>query len=246
MRKISIVSLIVATISVLSFSLVAQAQSRHELLSQLETKRAELQKLEEQFLAPADEDRARFAEFLNQPDTGLVRLLPRESFGEVPNKPSKLTIRGGGAYYSFVRLSHEYGYGSDIELQRNYLSVGFAGADYGIMAMLDEVPLENVTPELPPAAFLLGYNPPSEEAAASQEQRAFAAAGKTIDGVTYRGRLPVQVNATYLLRSISYGDWDVLVAFRVVRKDSDNSVILAWKLLKKFPKPELTRTTARN
>ena len=246
MRRISIVSLIGSTISILSFSLVAQAQSRQELLQQLETRRAELQKLEEQFLAPADEDRAAFADFLKQPDTGLIRLLPRETFDQFPNKPGKLTVRGGGAYYSFVRLTHEYGYGSDIELQQNYLSVGFAGADYGIMTMIDEVPLENVTPELSAAAFLFGYNPPNEEAARRQEIQSFRSSPKNIDGANYCSRLPVKVGATYLLRSISYGNSDVLVAFRVVRKDSDDSVILAWKLLKKFPKPELTRATVRN
>jgi hypothetical protein len=248
MQKISATSLILATLVVFSISVVAQSQSqsRQEQLAQIENKRVELQTLQEKFLAPTDDDRAAFAEFLKQPDTGLIRLLPREDFDASPQKPGKLTIRGGGAYYSFVRLTHEYGYGSDIELQQNHLSVGFAGADYGLMTMIEEVPLENVTPELPAVTYLLSYNPPNEETAARQEHRSLGAAGKTIDGVIYQTRLPVKVNATYLLRSISYGDWDVLVAFRVVRKDTDNSIILAWKLLKRFPKPELTRATARN
>lgn len=246
MRKTSAARLIVATVSILLVNLVAPAQSRQELLAQIENKRAELQTLQEKFLAPSDDDRSALSEFLKQSDTGLIRLLPRESFDESPKKPGKLTIRGGGAYYSLVRLTHEYGYGSDIQLEQNHLRVGFAGADYGIMTLIDEVPLENVTPELPPAAFLLAYNPPSEEAAVRQEVQSFGGAGKTIDGVAYRNRLPVQVNATYLLRSISYRDSDVLVAFRVLRKDTDNSIVLAWKLLKRFPKPELTRTTAQN
>jgi hypothetical protein len=53
--------------------------------------------------------------------------------------------------------------------------------------------------------------------------------------------LPVAVNSSYLLRSIDYSNSDVLVAFKVVRKDSDGSVILAWKLLKKYLVPELAR-----
>lgn len=243
MKSIIAVTLFIATCSV---SALGQSDSRTGLLKELETKRAELQTLQEKFLAPSDDDRSALSEFLKQSDTGLIRLLPRESFGEVPDKPGKLTIRGGGAYYSFVRLTHEYGYGSDIQLEQNYLRVGFAGADYGIMTLIDEVPLENVTPELPPAAFLLAYNPPSEEAAVRQEVRSFGGAGKTIDGVAYRNRLPVQINATYLLRSISYRNSDVLVAFRVLRKDTDNSIVLAWKLLKRFPTPEMSRTTARN
>ena len=241
MKSVIAVTLFIVTCSL---SALGQSDSRTGLLKELETKRAELAKLEQMVLQPAAEDREAYAQFLAQPNTGLIRLLPREKYESHANNKSGLTIRGGGAYYSFVRLTHEYGFGSDIELQQNHLSVGFAGADYGIMTMMDEVPLENVTSELPPTAFLLGYTPPTEEAAARQEGRSFHPAGKTIDGLTYSRRLPVQVNATYLLRSISYGDSDVLVAFRVVRKDSDNSVIIAWKLLKKFPKPELIRSTA--
>jgi hypothetical protein len=241
MKSVIAISLFIVTCSLSAFS---QSDSRAGLLKELETKRAELAKLEQAVLQPAAEDREAYAQFLAQPNTGLIRLLPREKYESHANNKSGLTIRGGGAYYSFVRLTHEYGFGSDIELQQNDLSVGFAGADYGLMTMIDEVPLENITSELPRAAFLLGYKPPTEDAAARQEGRSFHPPGKTVDGLTYTRRLPVRVNATYLLRSISYGDSDVLVAFRVVRKDSDDSVIIAWKLLKKFGKPELNRSTA--
>lgn len=241
MKSIIAATLFIVTCSLSAFS---QSDSRAGLLKELEAKRAELGKLELRVLEPAAEDREAHAQFLAQPNTGLIRLLPREKYDSHANSKSGLTINGGGAFYSFVRLTHEYGYGSDILLEQNYLSVGFAGADYGFMTVLDEVALENVTPELPPAAFLLAYNPPSEEAAVRQEGRTFRDAGKTIDGVAYRSRLPVQVNATYLLRSISFRDSDVLVAFKVVRLDTDGSVVIAWKLLKKFPKPELNRSTA--
>jgi hypothetical protein len=53
--------------------------------------------------------------------------------------------------------------------------------------------------------------------------------------------VPVEVNATYLLRSISYRDSDILVGLKVIRRDSDGSVVLAWKLLKKFKAPEVDR-----
>ena len=44
-----------------------------------------------------------------------------------------------------------------------------------------------------------------------------------------------------LLRSFHFDDTDVLVAFRIVRQDEDGSVILHWKLLKKFPAPKSIR-----
>ena len=54
----------------------------------------------------------------------------------------------------------------------------------------------------------------------------------------------MELNATYLLRSISYSRADILVALQVVRKDSDGSMIIAWKLLKSFATPEVARTVA--
>src|SRR5207247_1124610 len=138
-------------------------------------------------------------------------------------------------------LTHEYGYGSGLELDSGYLSVGFAGADYGMLTSLGNVSLEEITSEHPSALFLRTYRAPSEEPQARLEQRRFAA-GTTIDGRVYKERFPVETGTTYLLRSINYSDSDVLVAFRVVRKDTDGSVIVLWKLLNKYPKPELART----
>ena len=58
----------------------------------------------------------------------------------------------------------------------------------------------------------------------------------------YKSHLPVKLGSTFLVRSINYDYTDVLVAFQVVRKDTDGSLIIAWKMLKRFPKPELVRT----
>ena len=49
----------------------------------------------------------------------------------------------------------------------------------------------------------------------------------------------MKLDSTYLLRSINYRSSDVLVAFKVVRIDSDGSAVLLWKLLQKYPKPQL-------
>jgi hypothetical protein len=228
------------TLSVQAF---AQSESRNDLLRQIETKRTELSALETKFLAPSDEDRAVYTEFLRQPDTGLFRLLPREIYESdtyKSNRKKTLTIRGGGSYYSFTRLSHEYDYGTDIGLEQGYLKVGFAGADYGMLAKLSDVPLEDLTTEHPSVLFLSTYEAVTEEPQARLEQRRFGT-GTTIDGLLYKERLPVEVGATYILRSINYSDSDVLVAFRVIRKDTDGSIVIAWKLLKKYSVPKLAR-----
>jgi hypothetical protein len=237
MRQPFTATVFVAILLAASMNVFAQSESRDDLLKQIEGKRAELAALEKKFLAPSEEDRAAFAEFLAQPDTGLIRLLPREVF----DKDSKLTIRGGGAYYSFVHLTHAYGYGSDIELQQGRLSVGFAGADYGMLVRVGDAPVDAITLDHPSARFLSAYSAPTEEPQARLEYRRFGM-GTTIDGLSVKSSLPVEINTTYVLRSINYSESDVLVAFKVIGKDPDGSVTLLWKLLKKYPKPELART----
>jgi len=159
MRKSYAASLILATFSILSFSVDAQTQSRQELLAQIESKRAELQKLQDQFLAPSDEDRAAFAELLKQCDAGLIR--PR-------NEPD---VR-----CEFKRFRK----------------------------------------------------------------------GVVVDEMLYKRSLPVQVNSTYLLRSINFGTSDLLIGFRVARKEPDGSVIVAWKKLKEFRRPDFDRVSNVN
>src|SRR6185369_99739 len=107
-----------------AFGLTAFGQntSRETLRDQIQARRAELAALEKEFLAPTAEDRSDFAGLLSEPNTGVIRLLPREKYDDqiVKNKPT-ISMRGGGAYYSFKRLTHEYGR-SDIELNSGELS----------------------------------------------------------------------------------------------------------------------------
>ncbi len=60
----------------------------------------------------------------------IVRLQPRLSDLAVFAK-REAALSGSGSYYSFVRRTHEYGSGSDIELEPGQFKTGFAGADYG-------------------------------------------------------------------------------------------------------------------
>ena len=190
-------------------------------------------------LAPSEQDRADHESFLSHRGTGLIRLMPREIYDwETYKTPQKIKLRGGGSYYSFYYLSHEYGWGSDLSLEKDYLSVGFAGADYGMLTNLGNVSLEDIISD--DSSFISNYKPAYREKDARKEYRKFQL-GETIDGALYRSRLPCEVGSTYLVRSIYYDTSDILVAFRVVRKDVDDSIIIAWKLLRNFGKPALAR-----
>lgn len=294
MKKLTAIAGVLVTLLLSSFvTSLAQTQSREDLLKELETKHKEITELEKKFLAPAEEDQLQYAAFLREPNTGLIRLLPRERFdvaisnaqhkartetpasfqrnslailpqassGDVPSVNSDnstsladvprldaqtprvraaVLTRGGGAYYSFVRLTHDYNYGSDIELTKGQFRVGFAGADFGFLTNLGNIPLETLDLNVPAVAQLMTYAPPKRDPEARQEYRRFAQ-GAEIEGISVKSRMPVKVHSTYLLRSVNYGQSDVLVAFHVVRKDSDGSVVIVWKLLKKYSTPQLAR-----
>ena len=61
--------------------------------------------------------------------------MPREKYGHKFNAP------GWRSDFSFSTGSHDYQKTAEIELQQNYLSVGFAGADYGLIADLGSISL---------------------------------------------------------------------------------------------------------
>jgi len=203
--------------------------------------RREPRVLKEGLLAPSLEDRVEHDEFLKQSKTGLIRLLPREVYDSQTYKtPVRIDIRGGGAYFSFFHRAHEYGYGSDLELDHNKFTVGFAGADYGMIVNLGDVPIDEISEKDPRFVLMSDYKAATIEQDARAEFRRFRT-GVTVDGVTYRRTVPAKPQSTYLVRSIGFGTSDVLAAFRVVRFDSDGSAIIAWKLLKTFSTPQLKR-----
>jgi hypothetical protein len=213
----------------------AAEPSLKEQMAQLEALQTAIQ---QKLLAVPAEDQHRLAKFLQQPDTGLIKLLPRETYDRV------LRIRGGGAYYSFARRDHEYGHGSDIELQQGRLSCGFAGGDYGYFVALGDVPIEKAATV---AAAAAPQWAPAEAAARWQEfwsdvpvdsdtiREREMDAWQRNRGVPFVRGVSARPSSTFLLRSVSPARADVLVAFRVERGfENDGSVLISWKLLKKF------------
>jgi hypothetical protein len=240
MKRIFSATLFVAVLGILSINAFAQSESRDDLLKQMEHKRAELAILEKQILEPSEQDRLAYNEFLQQPKTGIVRLLPREKYDLEVYKDVKptTTIRGGGAFYSFSGNSHDYntGEGPEVLLAWGQFGIGFSGGNYGALTNLGDVQLEQITIEHRAARFLAEYSVPNQLTDAYSEKRRFGQ-GVLLDGATYKSRVSAVVNSTYLLRSMNWNRSNVLLVFRVVRQDTDGSVILVWKLLKNYPMP---------
>ena len=180
------------------------------------------------------QDEASFASFLSHSNTGLIRLLPREKYDYTVQMP----LRGGGAYYSFSKLSHEAGPWSDIKYQEGRLHAGVNELTLGLMTMLGDVSLNHLDSDNAAVKFISQLTVPAKYAEYQshvvKHRSGFEAAGSI-----YRSALPAQLNATYLLRSTIYNRTDSVIAFRLIRRDSDGGVTLLWKMLSKLPVKKL-------
>jgi hypothetical protein len=223
-----IIGLFVITLTFVSIA-NAQDSSREQKLQKIDALNNQIKVLETEILLPDIKD----SNEAEKKGFEVFRLMPRERYDH------KLTVRGGGAYYSFSSKSHDYQSISQISLEQNHLSVGFAGADYGFIADLGILPLATINKETYGAAFLANYKPPRNMIEIRSEQR--QAHGYQIGDITYKRYLPAIVGSTYVLRSISFDEVDVLVAFKIHRKDTDGSLIIFWKMLKEFEKPTIDR-----
>lgn len=222
LRVSAVVFLLVSFVS-------SQELTREQKLQKIRELNGQVKILEASVLLPDLKNSAR----AEKQGFNIFRIMPRESYDY------KLTIQGGGSYYSFTTRSHDYQKIAQIGLEQNNLKVGFAGADYGFIVDLGELPLSDISRETPELAFLLTYKPPAVEADVRIEAR--KAHGFQLNGLDYKRSLPAVISHTYILRAISFDDADVLVALRIVQKDSDGSLIIDWKFIENFEKPTFVR-----
>jgi len=207
----------------------AQELSREQKLQKITELNNQIKTLENDVISPTTGD----LKAVQKEGFNVIRLLPRERYDH------KLTIQGGGSYYSFTTGSHDYQKIAQIGLEQNNLKVGFAGANYGFINDLGEMSLADVTKETVGVSFLVNYRPPTDEPSVRIEQR--KAWNYEVDGISYKSRIPAIVGHSYVLRAISFDDADILVALKVHRKDTDGSLIIFWKNIENFETPKLER-----
>jgi hypothetical protein len=224
MRYLLVVFLVVLVLSATTF-----AQTRQQAMQDIAKLKEQAKILENVILSPDKED----IDLAEKEKVNVFRILPREKYRNA------LFTREGGAYYSFTALSHIYDIESQLGLEQNYLKVGFAGVNYGFMTDLGEISLAEISEKNKGFNFLIEYQPPANEPQGRNEQQ--RARGFEVEGTNFKNRLPVIAGHSYLLRSINYDNADVMVAFKVQRKDVDGSLIIFWKLIKQFDKPILIR-----
>ena len=172
---------------------------------------------QKKLLAPAPEDQAAYRDFLRQPHTGLVRLMPRGQYEFSPtidasrDPDTVLPILGGGAFYSFTERTHNFGPWSEISFQGDKLIVGFTSQSLGLMMALGDVPLDSVTQATPGVEYLTQFKPPTAlDEATEQRQRDFQ--GFEVDAHRYQSTWAAALKRTYVVRSVIYKKEGRLIA----------------------------------
>jgi hypothetical protein len=209
---------------------ILSTQDRQAALEKFDKLKATVAALENVVLAPEKED----LEAAAKENVEAFRILPREIYDN-----SFSSIRGGGAYYSFYFRIPDWGYGTDIGLEQNLLSTGFN--EFGLLADLGEISLGNVSTESKSVLALMNYQK-ANGGIAERDYQKIRQDGLKLENTTFVTRLTPIVGHVYILRSSRNDYYDVLVAFKIFRKDSDGSLIILWKTLQQFDTPR--RNTA--
>lgn len=188
-------------------------------------RRGGIDETEKNLLSLSSVDKATYKDLIKQKDINLIRLLPGEKYNQ------------GGAYYSFICKKHGYGVSSNLVFQDGSFSAGY-GIGVGFILNLGDVPLESVTKDYAGLKFMFDFTAPKKD----QDVRDLSLqlnAGMSADGFVYKREVAAELNKTYVLRSASYRAANVIVAFRVVGKDANGSLMILWKQLKRLPSPGL-------
>jgi hypothetical protein len=162
----------------------------------------------------------------------VFKLLPPEIYPNVPgstkDKDNPLGIRGGGSFYSFSTGSHSHNKTPQIRSEQGLL-ITYILSGISLFRDLGPRDLEDIDSKSPEAELFLTYKPPKLWSDIPDEQ-------KRIEGNTQR-YVRATVGNSYLLRSMIWERFDIAVAFKILKKDTDGSLTIAWKQLADFPKP---------
>jgi len=222
-------------------------------------------KKELEMLAPSEEDARKYAGFLQTPNTGLTKLAADKGCAEntkvvvATADCLAFTMPGAGSSYSFRTRNYRIPRLADVTFTENSFQASGVRL-HGIFVNVGDVPLEQVNTETKGLDFLTDFKPEADFQKAKEIDKQFTE-GIEKNGFVYRRGLRALDQTTYVLRSVAYrGEYlraisgftynefdfdkrgDVIVAFRIVRRDKDGAVTILWKQLAKQAAPKTKRT----
>ncbi|HUF02715.1 MAG TPA: hypothetical protein VMM38_00915 [Aridibacter sp.] len=209
-------------------------------------------------LAVSPEVLEAYGEFLNQPGTGALKLLPPSDCSKI-ERLSKATrcfqenanIREYANAFSFRENQHTLFGKSDIGITSDYL----VGGRHSVQTMIVDLgkrEIGAVTADSPEIGFLFSFRP-DESVKGMDAQFDDLKNGMTVanfeNGVVgptrnYSKAAKIETGHVYAFRSIAYRgettdplakDVDVVVVFKVVERDEDGGTTIVWRELLRSP-----------
>ena len=214
---------------------------------------------QKKLLQPNPEDLIKYAQFLEQPKTGIFRLFPDAGCNEniyiVRAEKKCLEAIPESSYYSFREREHTAEFLSDIRLKNNHL-ISDGVLAQGFFVMLGDIELEKVSLATEGLDFMQNFQVQAKSPEAVEQFTQMLKgmqSGKHLYAKIYRAA----ENMTYALRVTAFkgeifqtfrgyrydvleGDKriDLTVAFRIIRKTPDGSITLLWKELGRREAPK--------
>ncbi|MGI8467845.1 MAG: hypothetical protein ACR2N3_05280 [Pyrinomonadaceae bacterium] len=211
-------------------------------------------------LKPDNQDSAVYADFLKQSNAGLIKLFPdagcEENSGVVRADAECLKWIPNSGFYSFRRKKYISESLADIRYKDGFF-ISDPLLSQGIITALGDVPLERISLANNEVRLLAQYQPEPQSRDATVQFKKITNGIKLGDYI-YRNSWQAIENTTYALRVIAYhgayyvpfrgrlfnlldGDAreDIIVVFRLVRKDADGSLTLLWTELDRKDSPKL-------
>ncbi len=215
-------------------------------------------------VAPKPELFEKHAEFLRGRNTGLIKLIGDSGCADntkivvATEECLKYTMPGAGSSYSFRTGNYRIPRLSDILFTENSFQASGVLL-HGVFVNVGNVSLDKLDLQTKGLKFLIDFQPEPDY------EKAKVIADKLVkgieqDGFLYRRGLYAKENTTFVLRSIAYaGKYfrsvssvtynefafderrDIIVAFRIVDKDSAGNVTILWKILADEKSPRVKR-----
>lgn len=226
----------------------------------------EQQAIIEATLSPNPDDASKHKTFLKQSNTGMFRLFP--DFDCQPQKLI-VRVDGdcanqipGTWFYSFRQKNYSNATLFDVRLKNENLIAG-AFLSQGILVQLGDVPLEGITLASNGLKFLVNFKPETQD---TEIKKQFLQIEKGIEfeGYEYSKTIKPLENMTYAMRVVAYRSEnksipssemtaenvkllavsidkrkDLILAFRIIRKEADGNITILWKELARRDSPKV-------
>ncbi len=213
------------------------------------------------------QEKQTYRKLLLMPNTGIFRVLPNQAYLRPLNTVENRSQKNILDRYPFPVLGKPKGnFTPNLPLQivKGKFQLQSQGVDYGFIAEIGDVPLEKLDRDLltvdpKKRNNLVNYQPPSKLNALLMEKR------KVITGKHKNFNVDAKLNHTYLVRNLQFQlpeiitrnqvisgkqrryidqllqmqSSDIIVAFRPVRRHSDGSYTVTWRVLQQLKDPQI-------